>query len=38
MLFAIDLHKNFIDEEGIAVAAVSPLESSSIQGAKFDAP
>ena len=38
MLLAVDLHEYFVDEEGIAVAAVFSLQSSSIQSAEFDAP
>ena len=36
MLFAVDLYEDFIDEEGITIPSVLPLESSSIQGAEFD--
>ena len=38
MLFAIDLHKDFIDEKGIAVASVFSLQPSSIYSTEFDTP
>jgi len=38
VLFAVDFHEDFVDEEGIAVAAVLPLQSARINGSEFDAP
>ena len=38
MLLTIDLHKDFIDVEGIAIASMLSLQSSGVDGAKFDAP
>ncbi len=38
MLFAIDLHEDFIDVEGVAVSTMPPLQSSSVHSAEFDAP
>ena len=38
MLFAIDLHEDFIDEKRIAVASVFPLQPSSVYSTEFDAP
>ena len=30
MLLAVDLHKDFIDEEGVAITSMFPLQSSSV--------
>ena len=38
MLFAIDLHENFIDEEGVAVATVFSLRSECIDGTELNTP
>jgi hypothetical protein len=38
VLFAIYLYEDFIDVEGIAVAAMLTLQSSGVQGAELDAP
>ena len=38
MLFAIDLHEDFIDEKGIAVASVFSLQPSSLYSTEFDIP
>jgi hypothetical protein len=38
MLLAVDLHEYFIDEEGVAIASVLPLQSHGIFGAEFDTP
>ena len=38
MLLAVDLHENFIDEEGITVATVLSLQATGIGGTEFDAP
>ena len=38
LLPAIDLHKNFIDEEGVAKASVFPFQSSGVKSAEFDTP
>jgi len=38
MLFSIDLHEDFIDEKGIAVASVFSLQPSSVYSTEFDAP
>jgi hypothetical protein len=38
VLLAIDLHEDFINEEGITIPSVFPLQSSSIQSAELDAP
>jgi hypothetical protein len=38
MLLAVDFLEDFINEEGIAVAPMLLLQSSSIQSAEFDAP
>jgi hypothetical protein len=35
MLFTIDLHEDFIDVEGIAVASVLPFQSAGISGIEF---
>ena len=38
MLPAVDLHENFVDVEGIAVASVLALQSAGIDGPEFYAP
>jgi hypothetical protein len=38
VLVAIDLHEDFVDEEGIAVSPVLPLQSSSVYRSELDAP
>ena len=38
MLFAVDLHKDFIDEESITIAAMPSLQSACIDSTEFDAP
>ena len=38
MLFTIDLHEDFVNVEGITVASMASLQSSSVNGAEFDAP
>jgi len=38
MLLAVYLHKNFINVEGVSVASVIPLQSSSVNSAKLDTP
>jgi len=38
MLLAIDLHENFVDIEGIAVATMPSLQSLGIKGTELDAP
>jgi len=38
MLFAIDLHKDFIDVECITIAMVLALQTASIDGSEFYAP
>jgi hypothetical protein len=38
MLLAVDLHKHFVNVEGIAVASMFSLQSPSVFGSKFDAP
>ena len=38
VLLALDLHKYFIDEEGIAVTTMPMLKSSGKLGSKLDAP
>jgi hypothetical protein len=38
MLLAIDLHEDFIDVEGIAIASVFALQSAGINGTEFDTP
>ena len=38
MLFAIDLHEDFIDEEGIAVAMMLSLQSPGEPGTELDTP
>ena len=34
----VDLHKGFIDVEGIAIASVLSFQAAGINGAEFDAP
>lgn len=36
-LLAIDLHKHFIDVEGITIATVFSFQTTGINGTKFDA-
>ena len=38
MLLAFDLHKDFIDEEGIALSSVLALQRSMVYSAEFDTP
>jgi hypothetical protein len=38
MLLAIDLHEDFIDVEGVAVASVLSLQAPGVNGSKFDTP
>jgi len=38
MLLTIDLYKDFIDEEGIAVASMLSLQAAGINGSEFDGP
>jgi hypothetical protein len=38
MLLAIDLHEHLVDEEGIAIPSVLPLQSSSVWSSEFSAP
>ena len=38
MLLAVDLHKDFIDVEGVTKSAMSPLQSPGIFGSEFDTP
>ena len=38
VLLALDLHKDFIDEEGIAIALMPALQSPRIPRPKLDAP
>jgi hypothetical protein len=38
MLLAIDLYEYFVNAEGIAIAAVSPFQSASIDSTELDAP
>ena len=38
MLFSVDLHEDFIDEEGIAIASVLSLQAARIDGSELDAP
>ena len=38
MLLAIDLHEDFVDEEGIAEASVPAFQASSINGPELDTP
>jgi hypothetical protein len=37
VLFAIDLYKDFIDKECVAITAMLPPQSSGVKGAEFDA-
>jgi hypothetical protein len=38
MLFAIDLHKDFVNEESIAIASVLSLQSSGVYSSEFYTP
>ena len=38
MLFAIDLHKDFIDVEGIAVSAMILIQLSGVDRSELNAP
>jgi hypothetical protein len=38
MLLTVDLHKDFIDEKGIAVATVLSFQTARIKGSELDAP
>ncbi|MFT6366387.1 MAG: hypothetical protein ACJARI_001836 [Bacteroidia bacterium] len=38
MLLAIDFDKDFIDEEGVAVASAFPLQSFGVNSSEFDTP
>ena len=38
MLYAVDLHEDFIDKEGIAVASMPPFQSTCINGFELNAP
>jgi hypothetical protein len=38
MLFAVDLHKNFIDVESIAVSSVLSFQSAGMYGIEPNAP
>jgi hypothetical protein len=38
MLLALDLDEDFIDEEGVAIATMATLQSSSVYSSEFDAP
>jgi hypothetical protein len=38
VLSAIDLHKDFIDVEGIAITTVLSFQSSSVYSSEFDTP
>jgi hypothetical protein len=38
MLFAVNLHKNFVDVERIAIALMLSLQSTSINRSEFDTP
>jgi hypothetical protein len=38
MLLAVDLHKDFVDVEGIAITTVLPLQSSSVYSSELDTP
>jgi len=38
MLLAIDFDEDFINEEGIAIAAVLTLQSSSVYSSELDTP
>ena len=37
MLLALDLDEDFIDEEGVAIATMATLQSSSVYSSEFDA-
>jgi hypothetical protein len=38
MLFATNLHKDFINVEGVTISLMPPLESPGISGSEFNAP
>ena len=38
MLFAVDLHEDFIDIKGVTIAAVLSFQATGINGTKLDAP
>ena len=38
MLLTVDLHKNFLNVEGIAIALVLSIQPSSVQSSKFNTP
>jgi hypothetical protein len=38
MLFAVDFHKDFVNEERITVTAMPPLQSFRVESTEFDAP
>jgi len=38
VLLAIDLHKDLIDKERIAITTVSPFETPSVSSTKLDTP
>ena len=38
MLFAVDFHEDFINEEGITEASVLPFQSACINRSEFDTP
>tara|TARA_R110002072_G_scaffold123352_2_gene258608 strand:+ start:1681 stop:1971 length:291 start_codon:yes stop_codon:yes gene_type:complete len=38
VLFAIDLHEDFIDVESITIASVFSLQSWGVNGSEFDTP
>lgn len=38
MLLAVDLHEDFIDVKGVAIAAMFSPESAGVHGTKLDAP
>ena len=37
-MLAVDLHEDFVDVEGVAVATMFTLQSAGINGAEFDTP
>lgn len=38
MLLVVDLHEDFIDAEGVAVASVLSLRAAGVSGTAFDTP
>jgi len=38
MLLAIDLHEDFIDEEGVTITSVLSFQSAGINGSELDTP